>query len=276
LRFSAQVNENRNIVQTLIDKKSAAYLLLTLVAKIAQNWTRLDKMNLSVKDVAGLLNVSEKTIYRMIQQEMIPCFRVGGQWRFDRREISSWIEDTRTFSYETATNKYAEDEESISLSGFLQKGGIYSSIQGDTKETVILSCLECIRTKISQIDTAKIFSSIMDREALCATAVGQGIALPHPKAFGKFTVSSYIALCKLERPVPFEALDKEDVDTLFFIFPKSERRFLRIQSKLLRLLKDDEVISTIRDIQSTGDKHAEEIYRVLARKEAEILGVVDK
>ena len=38
-------------------------------------------MNLSVKDVAELLNVSEKTIYRMIKDETIPCFRVGGQWR---------------------------------------------------------------------------------------------------------------------------------------------------------------------------------------------------
>ena len=55
-------------------------------------------MNLSVKDVAKLLNISEKTIYRMIKDEMIPCFRVGGQWRFDRREINSWIEDTRQFS----------------------------------------------------------------------------------------------------------------------------------------------------------------------------------
>jgi mannitol/fructose-specific phosphotransferase system IIA component (Ntr-type) len=116
----------------------------------------------------------------------------------------------------------------------------------------------------------------MDREALCPTAIGQGIALPHPKSFGKFTVSSYIALCRLERPVPFEALDREDVDTLFFIFPKSERRFLRIQSKLLRLLKDDEIISTIKDIQPDGDKYAADIYRVLSRKESEILGVVAK
>jgi len=44
------------------------------------------------------LSVSEKTIYRMIRNETIPCFRVGGQWRFDRREMNSWIEDTRAFS----------------------------------------------------------------------------------------------------------------------------------------------------------------------------------
>src|SRR5271157_431595 len=129
-------------------------------------------MNLSVKDVAELLNVSEKTIYRMIQNETIPCFRIGGQWRFDRREIASWIEDTRAFSYKNAIENAAGDEESISISEFLRRGGIYYDISGATKEAVIHTCLERIKTRISQIDIKRLFASIMDREVLCPTAVG--------------------------------------------------------------------------------------------------------
>lgn len=80
-------------------------------------------MNLSVKNVAELLNVSEKTIYRMVQNETIPCFRVGGQWRFDRREIKSWIEDAKQFSVNTAVKGPSkEDEESISVAEFPPAG----------------------------------------------------------------------------------------------------------------------------------------------------------
>jgi PTS system nitrogen regulatory IIA component len=105
----------------------------------------------------------------------------------------------------------------------------------------------------------------MEREKLCPTSVGHGIAIPHPRLVKMFMKLSYISLCYLKKPIPYGALDKENVDTLFFIFPRSERRFLRIESKLLRLLKDDEVMSTVKKAAS---EHV--IYRVLSKKEAEI------
>ncbi|MBF0565778.1 MAG: PTS sugar transporter subunit IIA [Nitrospirae bacterium] len=239
-------------------------------------------MNMSVKDVAELLNVSEKTIYRMIQNETIPCFRVGGQWRFDRREITSWLEDTRAFSWKTTIdNASFEDEESISIAEFLKRGGIYFKLPGKTKNAAIAACLERIKTGIpqigTQIDIKWLYDSIVQRETLCSTAVGNGIALPHPKSFGKFTESSYIALCFLEKLIPFAALDNEDVDTLFFIFPKSETRFLRIQSKLLRLLRDEEVLSVVKKTPSADNvSGVYDIYELFSRKEAEIFKVVGK
>ena len=222
-------------------------------------------MDLSVKDVAELLNVSDKTIYRMIQNETIPCFRVGGQWRFDRREIASWLEDTRQFHVSIAVKEPSEeDEEFISISEFLRRGGIHFNVAGSTKEAAIRESLNLIKAELPYFDTQLVFSSIMDREMLCPTAVGQGIALPHPRTFNIFTAPSFVGLCYLEKPIPFGALDNEYVDTLFFIFPKSERRFLRIQAKLLRLLKDDEVLSVLKK----GSKM--EIYDIFSRKEAAI------
>ena len=110
-------------------------------------------MNLSVKDVAELLNVSDKTIYRMIKDETIPCFRVGGQWRFDRREIASWIEDTREFHYSASGERAPADGSFISVTELLRRGGIYYGVAGDTKEAAIMSCLDSIKTAIPQIDT---------------------------------------------------------------------------------------------------------------------------
>lgn len=225
-------------------------------------------MDLSVKDVAKLINVSAKTIYRMISNETIPCFRVGGQWRFDRREIVSWMEDTREFSYETAVrNPNLADEESISIAEFLRRGGLYRDIAGQTKEQVIAACLESIKKTIPQINTQRLFCAIMDREQIYPTTVGNGIAFPHPRPFKEFTAPlSSIALCHLARSVPFGAPDNENVDTLFFIFPKSERRFLRIQAKLLRLLKEEDILLALKHTTSS------EFYSLISRRETEIFG----
>ena len=46
----------------------------------------------TVKEVAGLLKVAEKTVYTMARQGEIPAFKVRGQWRVRRRDIDGWID----------------------------------------------------------------------------------------------------------------------------------------------------------------------------------------
>ena len=47
---------------------------------------------LTISEVASLLKVAEKTVYGLAQKGNIPGFKVGGQWRFKRTAIDSWIE----------------------------------------------------------------------------------------------------------------------------------------------------------------------------------------
>lgn len=46
---------------------------------------------LTIKQVAGYLKVTERTIYRLAAAKKIPAFKVGGTWRFSRTDIARWI-----------------------------------------------------------------------------------------------------------------------------------------------------------------------------------------
>lgn len=46
---------------------------------------------LTIREVAELLKINEKTAYRLASAGKIPGFKVGGSWRFERREIAQWI-----------------------------------------------------------------------------------------------------------------------------------------------------------------------------------------
>ena len=50
---------------------------------------------MTVKDVAAFLSVDEKTIYRLVIKGEIPGFKVLGSWRFQRRDLESWIKDQK-------------------------------------------------------------------------------------------------------------------------------------------------------------------------------------
>lgn len=60
---------------------------------------------LTTRELQNLLKVDRITIYRMLEQGRLPGFKVGGQWRFSRREIEEWLEtqhDVLTLTDEVA------------------------------------------------------------------------------------------------------------------------------------------------------------------------------
>ena len=46
---------------------------------------------LTVEEIALYLKVTERSIYGLLSKGEIPAFKVGGSWRFKRKEIEGWI-----------------------------------------------------------------------------------------------------------------------------------------------------------------------------------------
>ena len=51
---------------------------------------------LTIKQVADYLRVNERTIYKLVSEEKIPAFKVGGSWRFQQKAIARWIRQQST------------------------------------------------------------------------------------------------------------------------------------------------------------------------------------
>ena len=47
---------------------------------------------LTIKQIAGYLNVTERTIYNLLQRGELPGFKVGVAWRFRKEDIDRWIQ----------------------------------------------------------------------------------------------------------------------------------------------------------------------------------------
>lgn len=48
---------------------------------------------LTVRDIAEMLKLAEKTVYSLVADREIPGFKVGGSWRFRKSEIDRWIKE---------------------------------------------------------------------------------------------------------------------------------------------------------------------------------------
>jgi excisionase family DNA binding protein len=48
---------------------------------------------LTVKDVAVILKLAEKTVYAMANGGELPAFKVRGQWRIRKVDFDRWMEE---------------------------------------------------------------------------------------------------------------------------------------------------------------------------------------
>jgi excisionase family DNA binding protein len=46
---------------------------------------------LTIKDIATILKLAEKTVYSMAQNGELPAFKVRGQWRMRRVDFDRWM-----------------------------------------------------------------------------------------------------------------------------------------------------------------------------------------
>ena len=46
---------------------------------------------LTVSDVAELLNISERQVYKLAAENRIPSFKIGGSVRFDPAAFAAWL-----------------------------------------------------------------------------------------------------------------------------------------------------------------------------------------
>ncbi len=50
---------------------------------------------MTTRELQELLRLDRTTIYHMLGEGELPGFKVGGQWRFSRREIEAWLRQNR-------------------------------------------------------------------------------------------------------------------------------------------------------------------------------------
>jgi nitrogen PTS system EIIA component len=196
-------------------------------------------MRLAVRDAANLLDVSEKTIYRWIAQQIIPAYMVKGQYRFNRAELLEWATSRRIgVSAELLDEPESTDAPLPGLTQALETGGIFYRVAGHDRDSALGAVAELMRLP-DEVDRDFLRRGLIAREALGSTAVGEGIAIPHVRnPVVQHVPRPSITLCFLERGIDFGALDGQPVRALFTIVSPTTRAHLHLMSHMAYALRD--------------------------------------
>jgi len=63
---------------------------------------------LTIREVAKMLKLAEKTVYSLVADNDIPGFKVGGSWRFSRKDLEKWVAKQKRKASQIKRNKHAD------------------------------------------------------------------------------------------------------------------------------------------------------------------------
>lgn len=187
--------------------------------------------------MARLLGVAEKTVWRWVRAGEIPHTRLREEVLFNRVELQEWA----VAGGYALPPEAAGSAPSDTLADALARGGIARELPGDTREAVLAAVAQLPGVP-AEVDRALLRTLLVSRERLGSTALGEGIAFPHPRDPLVLGSSSPIVILAFPaHPVDFGALDGKPVTGLFTILAPTVQAHLATLSRLAYALHDAEL-----------------------------------
>ena len=139
----------------------------------------------------------------------------------------------------------------MDLSDLIEAKAILPALRANSKKQV-LQLLAEKAAELTGLPEREVFDTILQRERLGSTGVGNGIAIPHGKLNNLPSIIGIFA--RLETPVDFEALDDQPVDLVFLLLAPegAGADHLKALSRIARVLRDQDMVAKIRSSDSAS------------------------
>ena len=145
----------------------------------------------------------------------------------------------------------------MEMTDLLSPEAILPAVTPKSKKQV-LQLISAKAAEMSGVSERDIFDTLLEREKLGSTGMGNGVAIPHgrlesiDKLFGIFI--------RLDKGIEFEALDDQPVDLMFAIFAPdgAGADHLKALARVARVLRDGELVNKLR-----GTENADALFALL-------------
>ena len=142
----------------------------------------------------------------------------------------------------------------MDLSDLIAPEAVIPDLKANSKKQVLQIMAEKAAS-LTGLDERTVLDTVLQREKLGSTGVGNGIAIPHSKLANVDHIVGVFA--RLETPVDFEALDDEPVDLVFLLLvPESAGAdHLKALSRIARVLRDSDMVQKLRNTRDAAAIH---------------------
>jgi PTS system nitrogen regulatory IIA component len=145
----------------------------------------------------------------------------------------------------------------MQIADLLKPEGVVAALKVQGKKQ-LLQDLAARAAPLVQLPERRIYETLIERERLGTTGVGQGIAIPHGRLAELEKIAGLFA--RLETPIDYEAVDNQPVDLVFMLLAPegAGADHLKALARVSRLLRNQSVCEKLR-----AAKSSEALYAIL-------------
>lgn len=154
-------------------------------------------------------------------------------------------------------------DQAMTLNDFLAPGSVIAPLRAVNKKQVLQE-MALHAARLTDLPEREIFETLLQRERLGSTGIGDGVAIPHGRSAHISRLWGLFA--RFDKPIDFEALDGLPVDIAFVLLaPEAAGAdHLKALARVARALRSPTALSRLR---SAYDAAA--IYAILTETSAQ-------
>ena len=150
----------------------------------------------------------------------------------------------------------------MKITDFLNAARIIPDLKGKDKKSVLKEMADWLAAQDRFLNAKTLFDTLLEREKISSTAIGEGVAIPHGKAVGIRKVAGIFA--RSLQGVNFESLDGGPTHLFFVLLAPEDSAadHLKALARISRLLKDGSF-----RVRLMEGKTSEEIFAVIQEED---------
>lgn len=150
----------------------------------------------------------------------------------------------------------------MDMAELLRQEGVVANLKSTSKKQALQE-LAARAAQLTGLEERRIFDTLLERERLGTTGVGNGVAIPHGRMSELDRI--YGVFARLEKPIDFDSVDDQPVDLIFLLLaPESAGAdHLKALARISRLLRNERMCEKLR-----GSDSADAIYALLTESTA--------
>jgi excisionase family DNA binding protein len=197
----------------------------------------MDKI-MTTKELAAYIKLNEKTVIKMAQEGKLPGIKLSNKWRFQLSAIDAYLQNQIVGeSDEMLALLINTKENAIPLSRLTDEKSIALDLGADSIDTVLKELVSIAENAGGIASAQELVEQLRKREKMLSTAIGGGIALPHPRNPRVGLVSKpHFILGRSETGIDFDAPDKKKVHLFFLVCAPNAFSHIRLLARIAQFL----------------------------------------
>jgi len=203
-------------------------------------------------EAAKKLKVSERVIQEMISTNVFESKLVGKNVKIDEDSLNEWLENLN----ETEEKMLALKRVICHFEEYMRPENIFLNFSAENKYDAIRILSEKAKDLKLVRDARWLYEVVVAREELISTAIGNGVALLHPRHLHPSKIKApSILFGRSAEPVDFDAPDNKPVNIFFMLLLHNDKQHLFSLSYISKLIMNPENLASFSSAVDAAEIH---------------------